>query len=115
VKARAESLGGRVEIHSKRGVGTRFTITLPFTLTKSASWCSNSLGALWLPTQSIRTILGWRELPDATEASERVARVGCPVPLRSLAELLGREPEPCSAALVVAIQEQLYGFSSRIS
>lgn len=111
VKARAESLGGRVEIHSKRGVGTRFTITLPFTLTKERLLVFELAGGLYgLPTQSIRTILGWRELPDATEASERVARVGgAPVPLRSLAELLGREPEPCSAALVVAIQEQLYG------
>ncbi|HMA92494.1 MAG TPA: response regulator [Polyangiaceae bacterium] len=110
VKARAESLGGRVDVHSEKGIGTRFAITLPFTLTKERLMVFELAGGLYgLPTQSIREVVGWRDLPDIAHRADAVIRVGGePVPLRSLAELLGREPEPCSAALVVRIQEQLY-------
>jgi chemotaxis protein histidine kinase CheA len=111
VKARAESLGGRVDIHSKMGIGTRFTITLPFTLTKERLMVFELAGGLYgLPTVAIRTIVGRRDLPDTKRGADPVVRVeGEPVPLRSLAELLGREPEPSGAALVVTIQEQQYG------
>jgi chemotaxis protein histidine kinase CheA len=111
VKARAESLGGRVDIHSRMGLGTRFTITLPFTLTKERLMVFDLAGGLYaLPTLAIRVVLGWRDLPDATQGTAQVVRVeGQPIPLRSLAALLGREPEPCGAALVVMIQDQLYG------
>jgi two-component system, chemotaxis family, sensor kinase CheA len=111
VKSRVESLGGRVEVHSQKGVGTRFSITLPFTLTKERLMVFEFAGGLYgLPTQSIRAVIGWRDLPDATDGVDGVVRVeGDPVPLRSLAELLGRESEPCSAALIVSLQEQLYG------
>ena len=111
VKARAESLGGRVEVSSKRGLGTRFTITLPFTLTKERMILFELAGGLYgLPTLMVQEVIGWRDLPKAAANVDATVRVeGEPVPLRSLAELLGREPEPCSAALVVSLQEQQYG------
>jgi CheY-like chemotaxis protein/chemotaxis signal transduction protein len=93
------------------GIGTRFTITLPFTLTKERLMVFELAGGLYgLPTVAIRTIVGRRDLPDTKRGADPVVRVeGEPVPLRSLAELLGREPEPSGAALVVTIQEQQYG------
>jgi chemotaxis protein histidine kinase CheA len=111
VKARAESLGGRVEVQTTKGLGTRFAITLPFTLTKERLIIFELAGGLYaLPTQSIISIVGRRDLADATEGSERIARVdGQPVRLRSLAELLGRESEPCGAALIVTLRDQRYG------
>ncbi|HEY5958169.1 MAG TPA: response regulator, partial [Polyangiaceae bacterium] len=111
VKARAESLGGRVDVHSKKGEGTRFSITLPFTLTKERLMVFELAGGLYgLPTRAIAAVVGWRDLPSKTAGTAGIVRVnGSPVPLRSLAELLGREPEPYGAALVVSIQEQLYG------
>ncbi len=111
VKARAEALGGRVDVHSKKGLGTRFSITLPFTLTKERLMIFELAGGLYgLPTQAIRAVIGSRDLPDAAQGIDRVVRFeGDLMPLRSLAGLLGREPEPSSAALVVSIQDQLYG------
>jgi chemotaxis protein histidine kinase CheA len=111
VKSRAESLGGRVDVQTKIGQGTRFDITLPFTLTKERLMVFELAGGLYgLPTQAIHALIGWRDLPDSAAGTERVVRVEDePVPLLSLAELLGREPEPCGAALVVSLQDQLYG------
>lgn len=111
VKARAESLGGRVDVHSKKGEGTRFSITLPFTLTKERLMIFELAGGLYsLPTRAIHAVIGWRDLPDAKQGGDRMVRVeGEPVPLRSLSELLGREAEPVSAALVVTLQGQRYG------
>jgi chemotaxis protein histidine kinase CheA len=111
VKSRAESLGGRVDVQSQKGMGTRFSITLPFTLTKERLMVFELAGGLYgLPTQAIHALIGWRDLPDPKEGTERVVRIEDePVPLRSLAELLGREPEPCSAALIVSLQDQKYG------
>lgn len=110
VRARAESMGGRVDVHSETGIGTQFGITLPFTLTKERLMVFELAGGLYgLPTQAIRTVVGSRDLPGAELRGDGMIRLdGDPVPVKSLAELLGREPEPCSAALVVRIQGQLY-------
>lgn len=110
VKARAEALGGHVDVHSEVGIGTDFSITLPFTLTKERLMVFELAGGLYgIPTLAIRTVVSWRDLPEAHSGADGVVRIeGEPVPLRSLAELLGREFEPCSAALVVTIQDQNY-------
>jgi chemotaxis protein histidine kinase CheA len=111
VKTRAEALGGRVDVQTRLGAGTRFSITLPFTLTKERLLIFEFAGGLYaLPTQSVLAIVGERDLPARVDGSDFVYRhEGEPVPLLSLAELLGRETETCSAAVIVTLQGGQYG------
>ncbi len=111
VKMRAEELGGRVEVHTQKGAGARFSITLPFTLTKERLLVFELTGALYgLPARAVLAVVGQRDLPKGHGDAAKVFRFNeQPAPLLSLSELLGREPEPTSAALVVELQDQVYG------
>ncbi len=111
VKSRAEVLGGSVDVQTRLGSGTRFSITLPFTLTRERLLVFEFAGGLYaFPSQSVLAVVGERELPVREPGKDYVYRhEGSPVPLVALAELLGRESETCSAALIVNLQGAEYG------
>ena len=111
VKLRTAELGGRVSVHTQKGQGTRFSLTLPFTLTKERLLTFELAGGLYaFPAQSVRAVIGGRELAAALSQDGRLAWFdGEPVPLLALAPMLGRELEPSGAALLVVLREQLYG------
>ncbi|MFZ5889543.1 MAG: hybrid sensor histidine kinase/response regulator [Myxococcota bacterium] len=112
VRRRVEGMGGAVAIDTKLGHGTRFTLSVPFTVTKERVLVLRAGGGLYgLPSRSVRAILGREELPDPSSEAEAVLRFqGEALPLNSLSRLLGIVSEEREErALVVDISGRRYG------
>lgn len=88
VRRRVESLGGNVAIESQLGLGTRFTLSVPFAITKEKLLVVELCGAPYgFPARVVRAVLGAEALPQPGQDS--VVRFnGEIVPFRSLCDAL---------------------------
>lgn len=91
VNTQLQGLGGRIQVESEVGRGTRFLLTVPLTLAADHGLLIRCRGRLVaMPTRYVEHIL---ERPRATvldlEASQAVLVAGEPIPLRDLAATLG--------------------------
>jgi two-component system chemotaxis sensor kinase CheA len=93
-----ERLGGRVDVESQLGGGTRFTVTLPLTLATTRALLVESGEALYaLPTAAIDQVL--RANHVGTIGGRPVfEHDGAAIPLVSLAVLFGALPAPGKTA-----------------
>jgi chemotaxis protein histidine kinase CheA len=89
VKRRVESLGGSVELSTELGRGTRFSLSVPFAITKEKLLIVELESVPYgLPSRIVRAVLGAEALPKSDAGG--VARFnGEAVPYRSLSVALG--------------------------
>lgn len=88
VRRRVESLGGNVSIESQKGIGTRFTLSVPFAITKEKLLVVELCGAPYgFPARVVRAVLGSDALPQPGQDSV-VRHDGELVPFRSLCDAL---------------------------
>lgn len=104
VKRKLEALGGKVELETSPGRGTRFALFVPFTITKERLLVVDLDGVLYgLPARIVRSVVGAESLPDPESERADVLRYhDRHLPLRSLAEALGQTsggPEPLALVL----------------
>jgi two-component system chemotaxis sensor kinase CheA/two-component system sensor histidine kinase and response regulator WspE len=86
VRRRVEALGGSVEVTSRRGQGTRFSLTIPATISRERTLVVEVGGTLYgIPFRNIGEIVRAAEVPAAGAAGPRGAE---PRPLRSLSAAL---------------------------
>lgn len=112
VRRRLELLGGDVRIDTKLGRGTRFVLSVPFTITKERVLVIRAGTLLYgLPTRSIRAVLGPSELPAGAAGDASVLRFqGQALPLLSLGAVLELGLEaPEQRALVVEVVGRRFG------
>jgi len=100
VKAQTAAAGGRVEVASRPGAGTRFSIRLPLTLAVTQTLLVEALGRSWaVPANMIVQAMELK--PDALQAMQRAHGIewqGEHYPYRYLPRLLGdREARPAEA------------------
>jgi two-component system, chemotaxis family, sensor kinase CheA len=88
VRRRVESLGGNVSIESQLGFGTRFTLTVPFAITKEKLLVVELSGAPYgFPARVVRAVLGEEAIP--LPGQDSVVRHNDELlPFRSLCEAL---------------------------
>ena len=107
VKAQVEQWRGTVAVTSHPGEGTRFTLTLPLTLTTIRALLVETGGQIFaIPTASIERLLRVDAASIRTiEAREVVLLDKSPVPIGSLAKLFGlsARPQLASSARVPAV------------
>jgi chemotaxis protein histidine kinase CheA/CheY-like chemotaxis protein len=106
VRRQVEALGGRVRIESRPGVGTLFSLTVPFTVTKERSLIIAVGGGLYaFPARSVRAVLGSHELPPPSKERHALFRYrneSIPiVPLARALELPADTPD--TAGIIVDI------------
>jgi two-component system chemotaxis sensor kinase CheA/two-component system sensor histidine kinase and response regulator WspE len=109
VRRRLESLGGRATLESQLGQGTRFTLSVPFAITKEKVLAIDLGGVPYaLPSRVVRAVLGPEALPGAEQ--DRVVRhAGETLPFRSLNEALGLAQEhPDGFVLVLELSNRRY-------
>jgi two-component system, chemotaxis family, sensor kinase CheA len=108
VRRKLESLGGRVEITSVPGLGTRFLLSVPFAITKERLVVvALDAGLYALPARVVHAVLP----AEATDASF-FHYDGAAVPLRSLSDLLGfKRGAESELRLVVDLAGRRYGLS----
>lgn len=99
VRRRVESLGGDVAIDSTPGHGTRFSLSVPFAITKERLLIVRLQNGLYaLPSRIVRAVLGASDLRAArSEDADTLRYDGETLPLRSLCKTLGfgaSEAEP---------------------
>lgn len=101
VRRRVESLGGNVAIESLLGLGTRFTLSVPFAITKEKLLVVELCGAPYgFPARVVRAVLGAEALPRAGQDS--VVRFnGEIVPFRSLCDALSLPPDTAESFVLV--------------
>jgi two-component system, chemotaxis family, sensor kinase CheA len=88
VRRRVESLGGQVSIESQLGLGTRFSLGVPFAITKEKLLVVELSGAPYgFPARVMRAVLGSSALPAPGHDSV-VRHNGELIPFRSLCEAL---------------------------
>ncbi|HYQ18829.1 MAG TPA: response regulator, partial [Polyangiaceae bacterium] len=88
VRRRVESLGGNVSIESTLGLGTRFTLAVPFAITKEKLLIVELSGAPYgFPARVVRAVLGAEAIPTAGQDSV-VRHDGETLPFRSLCDAL---------------------------
>ncbi|MDA1165697.1 MAG: hybrid sensor histidine kinase/response regulator [Planctomycetota bacterium] len=96
VKSQVEELRGTVEIATQSGLGTRFTILVPLTLTTINAVFVNLGGQPFLlPTANVLRLV--RFIPSdlrRIQGQETLPLGSSPVPVASLGELLGRASTP---------------------
>ena len=100
VKAQTAAAGGRVEVASRPGAGTRFSIRLPLTLAVTQTLLVEALGRSWaVPANMIVQAMELK--PDALQAMQQAHGTewqGEHYPYRYLPRLLGdREARPAEA------------------
>jgi two-component system, chemotaxis family, sensor kinase CheA len=90
VRRQVEGLGGTVRVQSTPGEGTRFILTVPFTITKERSLVvAVGSGLFGFPARIVRAVLGAHELPAPGADRKPVLRFdGETMPLVSLARAL---------------------------
>jgi chemotaxis protein histidine kinase CheA/ActR/RegA family two-component response regulator len=110
VKRQVERLGGRVRIESELGRGTRFELTVPFTITKERCLIVELGPALYaFPARSVVAVLGTHELPAGGAQAHLVRYRGEGIPLVSLAAALGLAVgAPDTAAVVLDLSGRKY-------
>jgi two-component system, chemotaxis family, sensor kinase CheA len=114
VKRQVERLGGRVRIQSELGRGTRFELTVPFTITKERCLIVELGAALYaFPSRSVLAVLGSHELSAAGAGQSQLARYrGESLPLVSLARALGlATPGPDTAGVVLELSGRRYALT----
>ena len=106
VRRKLESLGGRVQIASLPGQGTRFMLSVPFAITKERLLVvAFDSGLYALPARVVHAVLA----AEPTETSS-FRYDGEALPLRSLGDLLGfKQSEPPRLRLVVDLAGRRYG------
>jgi CheY-like chemotaxis protein len=103
VRRRIESLGGSVSIESQLGQGTRFTLSVPFAITKEKLLVVELCGAPYgLPARVVRAVLSSEALPKPGQDSV-VRHEGETLPFRSLCDALGL-PRDQSEAFVLLLE-----------
>jgi CheY-like chemotaxis protein len=112
VRRRVESLGGSVSIQSQLGLGTRFTLSVPFAVTKEKLLIIELGGAPYgLPARVVRAVLSSGALPKPGEDSV-VRHGGETLPFRSLCDALGLPHDPAeSFVLIVELSGRRFGAS----
>jgi chemotaxis protein histidine kinase CheA/ActR/RegA family two-component response regulator len=106
VRRQVEALGGSVRVESTPGRGTRFLLTVPFTVTKERSLIVEIGSGLYaFPARSVRAVLGSHELPPPSNERRPVLRHrNQTLPLVSLAQALELTSDaPDSSAIVVEL------------
>jgi CheY-like chemotaxis protein len=107
VRRQVEALGGSVRVESTPGRGTRFLLTVPFTVTKERSLIVEIGAGLYaFPARTVRAVLGSHELPaPANEQRRPVLRhQNQTLPLVSLAQALHLASDaPDTSAIVVEL------------
>lgn len=116
VKSKVESLGGRVSVHTELGRGTRFELTVPFTITKErvlVLQVGESL--LGVPSRAANGLLARRDLPDVDAERPDLLRYEEDfIPLRSLAKCLQiEEKETEQRAVILELSGQRYAAKVR--
>jgi CheY-like chemotaxis protein len=88
VRRRVESLGGSVSIESQPRLGSRFTLSVPFAITKEKLLIVELCGAPYgFPARVVRAVLGAEALPKPGQDSV-VRHGGETLPFRSLCDAL---------------------------
>lgn len=112
VKRRIESLGGAVAIDTVPGAGTRFSLSVPYTVTRERALILQIADALYgLPSRVVRAVLG-EDAPGggANEQPDVLRFEGEALPLASLAAALGlHDDTPETRALVLELSGRRYG------
>lgn len=103
VKTAVEKHRGAISITSALGAGTRFTIRLPIELSIVPTLLVRTAGtALALPMSVVQRVV---QLPDEFQevgGAPVMRDQGRPIPVRSLGEILGYEPETERIGIVIA-------------
>ncbi|MGZ3240871.1 MAG: chemotaxis protein CheA, partial [Burkholderiaceae bacterium] len=103
VKTAVEKHRGSISIMSTLGAGTRFTIRLPIELSIVPTLLVRTAGtALALPMSVVQRVV---QLPDEFQevgGAPMMRDQGRPIPVRSLGEILGYEPETERIGIVIA-------------
>jgi two-component system chemotaxis sensor kinase CheA len=88
VRRCVESLGGNISVQSQLGKGARFTLTVPFAITKEKLLVVELSGAAYgLPTRVVSAVLGAEAIPGPGQDSA-VRHGNETLPYRSLCEAL---------------------------
>jgi chemotaxis protein histidine kinase CheA/ActR/RegA family two-component response regulator len=103
VRRQVEALGGSVRVESTPGRGTRFLLTVPFTVTKERSLIVEIGSGLYaFPARTVRAVLGPHELPPATSDRRPTLRHGNQtLPLVSLANALQLTSDVAETSAIV--------------
>jgi two-component system chemotaxis sensor kinase CheA len=96
VQSQIEGLHGNVEVAFASGLGTRFTLRVPLTLTTIRSVLLRVNDDIFaVPTNAVRQIVRFASSDLATISGRRcLLTKSSPIPTASLGELLGRPPKP---------------------
>jgi two-component system chemotaxis sensor kinase CheA len=102
VRASLNAVRGRIEVRSDPGLGTEFRIAVPITMATLRCLVINSAGQAYaIPLHSVRAVLPPQ--PSATVGGRAMTMVeGRPVPISSLASVLGTGNGVEGPAVVVA-------------
>jgi chemotaxis protein histidine kinase CheA/CheY-like chemotaxis protein len=114
VRGRVESLGGTVTLSSELGRGTRFSLSLPTTISKERALVVDCAGALFaLPSRYVVEVVKAADHPVETVAGGRAVRYREQViPVRSISEILAMgETEDEHWAVVVDSGGRRYAFT----
>lgn len=116
VKSKVESLGGRVQVRTELGQGTRFELTVPFAITKErvlVLQVGDSL--LGVPSRAAVALLARRDLPAVdAERPDLLKYEEEFIPLRSLAKCLRiEETEVEQRAVILELSGQRFGAKVR--
>lgn len=112
VRRRIESLGGNVSLETELGFGTRFSLSVPFAITKEKLLVIELSGAPYgFPARVVRAVLGTGAVPQPGQDSV-VRHNGETLPFRHLCEALSLpQVEPDSAILVLEISGRKFAAS----
>jgi chemotaxis protein histidine kinase CheA len=101
VRRRVESLGGSVSIDSRIGQGTRFTLGVPFAITKEKLLVIELCGAPYaLPARVVRAVLSAEAFPKPGNDSV-VKHDAETIPFRSLCDALSLPHDPSESFVLV--------------
>ena len=101
VRRRIESLGGDVSIETTVGASTRFTLSVPFAITKEKLLVVELCGAPYgFPARVVRAVLSAEALPKPGQDSV-VRHEGETLPFRSLCDALGLPHDPNEAFVLL--------------
>ncbi|HEX2675474.1 MAG TPA: response regulator [Polyangiales bacterium] len=112
VRRRIESLGGSVSLESQLGLGTRFSLGVPFAITKEKLLVVELSGAPYgFPARVVRAVLGTAAVPQPGQDSV-VRHNGETLPFRSLCEALSLpQADPDGVILVLEISGRKFAAS----